>query len=137
MSCSAWASGLPLTDGTWTVGTLGPVLTNNLTTEFFETDVPALGSVDRTIPLAWFDAWFVTEPTVRWAACNCDVALACVWPTTFGTVTSPRERNRKKAMMPSATSRRTSNAMSQAVRRLRSSSGGGAVAGGTAMVRPV
>ena len=41
----------PSPSGTSTVGMFGPPLTTRSTAEFFDTDAPALGSVDRTSPL--------------------------------------------------------------------------------------
>ena len=47
----AWVSCFPCTEGTATMGMFGPPLTTRSTAEFFPTDAPALGSVDRTLPL--------------------------------------------------------------------------------------
>ena len=70
------------------MGMLGPPLTIRFTAEFFDTEAPALGSVDRTSPLVVLLALTVLLPTVRcsfWRVC---VAWLTVLPTTLGTVTA-------------------------------------------------
>src|SRR5271167_1405299 len=99
-STMAWVSCFPVTVGTTTVGMLGPPLTTRFTAEFFDTDAPDFGSVDRTCPLAVLLARTVLVPTVRLSLCRVWVAWPAVSPTTLGTVTllpnTPIERRRKK-----------------------------------------
>ena len=140
----AWVSCFPVTVGTSTVGMFGPPLTTRFTAEFFDTDAPAFGSVDRTSPLVVLLACTVLVPTVRLSLCRVWVAWPAVRPTTLGTVTlppnTPTERSRKKAMTARATRSTTSTMMRLRVRFLRSRSsrlGDVAAPAGMAMVRPV
>ena len=95
----AWVSCFPCTEGTATMGMFGPPLTTRSTAEFFPTDAPALGSVDRTSPLVVVLVLTVELPTVRLSSWSVCVAWPAVKPTTSGTVTllpkTPTERRRK------------------------------------------
>ena len=139
----AAVSCLPLTEGTVTIGMFGPSLTTRLTAEFFDTDAPAAGLVDRTIPLVCELVRKLVVPTVRLSFFSVWTATLCGSPTTLGTVTlppnTPTERSRKKAITPSATSSTTRRTMRRRVLFLRSSSslsgGGPPASAGMAMVR--
>ena len=78
-----------MTEGTVTIGTLGPPLTTRFTVEFFDTDAPAAGLVDSTMPLGCELVWEVVVPTVRLSFCSVWTATLDVSPTTSGTVTLP------------------------------------------------
>ena len=133
----------PSPSGTATVGMFGPPLTTRFTAEFFATDAPALGSVDRTSPLVVRLACTVLVPTVRWSLCRVCVAWPAVQADDVGhgdLCRTPTERNRKKAMTARATRSRTSRMIRLRVRFLRSRSSrlvGDPAPPGTAMVRPV
>ena len=68
---------------------LGPSLTARFTAEFFDTEAPEAGLVDKTSPLAVVLVLKVLVPTVRWSFCSVCVAAAVVSPTTSGTDTLP------------------------------------------------